>query len=498
MRCADGWEPRPTATLALGRRSNRTVCLPCPAGRAGVGGRCGACSAGQQPHRNRTTCALCALWPHGLANSTHSPAGVACVPCGPGTGPNAARDSCVACSQGRYSARGICEVCEAGYEPAGYPRLAATRCVSCVFGHRGSHSVGHGAAGCRVCPAGSAPLVNRTGCLACPRLGPQFWAPAAGDRCRVCGAGHEVGSSGGSACTPCSVGHVSNGSRCQPCAIVSTAAAYAPADAATCRMCRPGSQPSPDRGRCVPCALGRFSSDGTPCRVCGAGSEPDADAALLGAISCVPCNRTTFAAAVVGSYYCRHCPGGQQPAVGGSSCVPCPAGRAGLSGSCDRCGPGTRPDSSRQRCEQCATAAGVGTYSADGLACVACPAGRSATAGHTQCTICAPGYYSSGSSNTACAVCALGSEPNVIRFGVGATHCVPCLAGSTRLGGACDTCSAGSAPNALGAATGCTVCDVGLHSFDGANCSGAYYFAFVCCMCGDICAVSAVQCTNFS
>lgn len=443
--CDDGNEPV----------QNNTACKPCPSARAGVNGVCSPCAAGHQPSWNRTMCLPCAQW---YENNTYSVAGSECVPCESGKQPNVHRTNCEYCPAGKYSSVGICEVCDAGYEPVA--SLGSTGCQSCAF--VGAAFASTSGAQCSPCSPGSQPNANRTSCIQCSTLADNVFSPD-GASCDTCMPGYAVDSAR-LACTECSPGqHSSNGSSCESCAQYSLAS-YSTAAASHCWDCSPGSSPQADRSGCQDCQPGLYSADGTPCISCKPGHEPNENRT-----ECQQCNSTAISIPVFpgSGTTCQACPAGKQP-ENTTSCASCPAGTAGGSGSCLFCSPGKQPSPNKHQCELCSAVAGANTVSEDGVLCSPCSAGTAPNNVNTFCATCAPGFYSAEGA-LSCSVCDLGSEPNVILFGHGATHCVPCVAGASTLGGQCDTCPPGSEPNTAG--TGCTICTSGKYSADGSNCS---------------------------
>ena len=135
-----------------------------------------------------------------------------------------------------------------------------------------------------------------------------------------------------------------------------------------CISCSRGKEPDPSQSECRNCANGTYSDTGTVCEMCPAGTEPhsmigveEVEAgwedwaetdphSLIGAADCIVC---------VGGRYkeegwerCEQCEGGYQPTVNRTLCEECPAGRAGVNGTCELCPDGYRPNSLPQACTE--------------------------------------------------------------------------------------------------------------------------------------------------
>ena len=54
----------------------------------------------------------------------------------------------------------------------------------------------------------------------------------------------------------------------------------------TCKLCKPGEEPTPDLTRCESCEIGRYSWDGGDCILCAAGTQPND---IYKATECVEC-----------------------------------------------------------------------------------------------------------------------------------------------------------------------------------------------------------------
>ena len=178
----------------------------------------------------------------------------------------------------------------------------------------------------------------------------------------------------------------------------------------SCRICPPGSQPSPSQDSCVSCSPGKYSTIGF-CIDC-----PNGEVSESSAGGCWPCSP------------------GTEPAANQSACVQCDPGQFSTTGVCLMC------DAGRQS-------------TVDRISCESCPMGSFRAAGAAECEDCPDGYYARDSS--VCSLCPGGTQPRVDRG-----ECEDCPAGKISVGGAqCADCPDGQVPDASG--TACTFCTLG-------------------------------------
>ena len=177
-----------------------------------------SCPPGEAFNGDMTGCILCS----DQGPSFHSPLGVRCDMCPPGTMPSADRSVCNDCAPGSYSPAGICSACEslgANY----FSAAGSTRCSSCG--------------------AGTEPAADRGSCRTCDD---GFYSPYG--VCMACAPGKQSDSSR-SACEACG--------------------AYS-ADGMTCTSCPDGKEPILDRTACTDCPQGTLGNGGTCVAACAA------------------------------------------------------------------------------------------------------------------------------------------------------------------------------------------------------------------------------------
>ena len=491
---------------------------------------CSACPAGSNPNANRTVCLQCSDVGAGFYSATGSP----CQMCGVGKQPHTNLASCVDCGPGENSDGSVCTSCAAGSQPSG----DKGSCNPCQLSGASAYSAD--GVTCVNCVAGLEPNADRTGCLACVDLAsavndgvtdsllamlesscsneltnctavdhnctlelrsalsavvlPSTGADVllsvvacveasgidlytsrkgmyslAGAQCTDCGVGKQPASGYGS-CADCVAGEYSGGDRC--------------------RRCPPGTKPSNDKSRCVPCSLdgaSAYSSDGASCLSCPGGSEP-----LPDRTGCVLCADKAYmnplsAESTAGGPYtsatgasCTACGVGKQPNLQRVQCDDCGAGEFSVGDHCALCPAGAQPAADKGSCDSCKLD-GDNAYSTNGVACVTCPAGSQPSVNQTACVLCAdlawvnasgvattggPYYSATGAQ---CSMCADGMQPNAAR-----TACDSC---NTIVGGdpyfysadgvSCIRCEAGYEVNAR--RTACERC-IEQYSSDGRQC----------------------------
>ena len=218
--------------------------------------------------------------------------------------------------------------------------------------------------------------------------------------------------------------------------------------ASTCLACGAGSY-SEATGQsqpysCIPCAIGRYSAvtNATAkamCEQCPAGSI----SALPGASVCTQCTAGTYSDSLQVS--CTPCPIGMYGEVPGaanrtSGCSDCPGGAVTLvtgatgKGSCVSitCGPGEwyKPDANATTtlrshfCLNCEAG-----YSCTDNVRTICPAGSWSPGSVPQCSLCAPGKYSSSAGGTSVASC-LDCPSGTFQDAPGHSSCTSCASGS--------------------------------------------------------------------
>ena len=162
---------------------------------------------------------------------------------------------------------------------------------------------------------------------------------------------------------------------------------------------------------------------------------------LAGASSCTPCNA---------GYY--------QNQAGQSTCIACPSptiSTSSGSSSCTPCAAGTFYISASSSCSPCS----AGYFSPAGsLSCTACTAGYFSAGASGSCTACNAGYFSAGASSS-CSSCSAGYYSPAA-----SGSCTPCNAGyySPAVSGSCTPCNAGYF--SAGASSSCSSCSAGFFS----------------------------------
>lgn len=245
--------------------------LPCAPGTFGLEVECHSCAAGEHaPLAGMETCEKCE--PGRFSNVNGSSRCDLCLPgrmsakfgsvdcdvCLPGTfASNAGSALCVACPVGRLAnmseaaacdpcARGTfqdgtnpteCRLCPAGL----YSGLGADKCDACQAGTVTDHA---GAESCSLCPAGRLANLDRTQCTNCTA---GRFSSAGADllECQNCGAGRYTNKSESSECQICPAGTYQPGSRIAP---------------SSCLLCEPGRFSLPGADECDGCQAGTVAS----------------------------------------------------------------------------------------------------------------------------------------------------------------------------------------------------------------------------------------------
>ena len=130
--------------------ADAAICVPCPAGTAGVAGQCHQCAPGSEPNVIRSECVDCAA-------GRFSVAGEECLTCPTGMGADYLKAGCLSCPSGSVGLAGVCSECDSGSQPN------ATRgaCEECPVGRAGIEGK------CNECPPGTEVDMHRTACLDC-------------------------------------------------------------------------------------------------------------------------------------------------------------------------------------------------------------------------------------------------------------------------------------------------------------------------------------------
>jgi hypothetical protein len=432
----------PSGTYNPREGSNSSdACLPCEAGRVSAfsgSAQCSPCAAGTFS-LSSTTCRGCPL---GLASAAGSPACSACpagtafvseAQCSPCTAGNfsvsAANATCTPCAAGLFSAAGSA-TCSAEC-PAGSYAGASPYCLACPAGTQQPSLGATSVSVCADCAAGFFSAPGSPNCTACAV------SKVSGVRAAVCGAtcpdGTGVPSPSSSACLPCPVGTWAlSSASCKPCAAGKFAA-------------------TPGTAECSVCAAEQYSSEGaSACNysitTCPKGTSPTPPS------SCLPC---AAGKAALSGQLCVTCPAGMYSSTAGASvCSSCPAGRVSTTPgatSCSLCGEGL-------------------TSSGNGASCLGCPSGTTSSAGGA-CTRCPAGNFSvfeirSPQSPTLCKPC-LSTAP--FSTADGASCVAACLAGTRTLPpSSCIACLPGEGSEASSLA--CTACAAGKYSNGGTAC----------------------------
>lgn len=193
-------------------------CGICPAGTRLLQEVCVPCSAGQyQDKEGQLTCSDC------VADTYSAEGATMCQPCrnGSSTGKDSAASACHTCLPGfRWNtARQQCVICPSGTYSAGGLKQP-TACVSCALGK----VAGSGSGLCRTCREGHVPVLGNSTCAACTCPGCTAWkggVRVANGTC-VCPPGFYL-SSDGLQCLGCSLGSARRNDSaphsCQPCKI---------------------------------------------------------------------------------------------------------------------------------------------------------------------------------------------------------------------------------------------------------------------------------------
>ena len=222
------------------------------------------------------------------SSNEHSPEGVDCLACPPGTGPTADQSACQTCGPTEYSTIGLCLDCS----PGTVGTSTKTACTTCSMGtHRpASLSV------CQPCLPGTVPDDDATACVACLEAGT---VSSDGTTCEACPSGARPNANK-TACDPCPEGLAGVGG--------------------TCEICPAGTSSADNRVSCQSCPTGSVSQTGRPCMSCGPGTQPNLEESEC--VSCVLSGPRFFRAGLDdGRQSCSECPARQVPNAGLTGCV---------------------------------------------------------------------------------------------------------------------------------------------------------------------------------
>ncbi len=249
-----------------------SACINCQAGTISTPGTsvCTLCAAGQYSV-NTTACGPCTAGKY-TPNSGLS----TCLDCGVGLTSGPGASSCARCPTGRVLVNGVCTFCT----PGSVPDAASVTCVACT----GISFSADPSNPCTNCPPGFVPNTNRTACTACP-AGTSYQAVLG--TCVPCGVGLVSRDAGSTVCTACNPGFIPNAIKtgCVPCARGFQPGTGAQAD--ICTQCPAGKYANQaGLATCLDCSPGQYSdTQSSFCSDCPMGTF----ASLSGSAQCAPC-----------------------------------------------------------------------------------------------------------------------------------------------------------------------------------------------------------------
>jgi hypothetical protein len=291
------------------------------------------------------------------------------------------------------------------------------------------------------CPAGWAANVGEP-CTICPAG--RYSVPANTHKCAFCPTGRFGAAAGAIRCAACPVG------KFRPETTLSTSCPVCPhgrstvfaerTSASACRVLRCHEGHSLTRGKCKPCAIGRFN------------------------------NRVVEVFPPVWTVRCHACPAGKfQSLFKQAHCIACPVGQSARHqnhGPCEKCAPGKyrstavavcarckpgkyQPDAGQEACLACLVGQFEPTSGCKNFfqCCKACAKGMYARAGSKTCTSCERGRYQPNTSSAACVAC----QPGRYEDTIGCKSDFAC----------CKKCAAGQYAGGGGAAAVCPNCPLG-------------------------------------
>ena len=346
-------------------------CSPCQPNLASDDGfQCELCPPGRGPSVKQDACVQCEA---GLYSSH----GI-CIQCGRGKQPNPEQSACDNCLNGTYSDTGIrCEMCPAGTEPhsligsdedAGWEDWAETDphsligAADCILCHGGTYKPEGTLDSCMSTLVATVTTSDTTHCVLTAST--DYGAtPGACDEIAICEETAVISvEEDRVACGEVTGVDLDDSTACE---------AIATADDADTKACT--YTPAGAIARCAYVA-GTYSDGGTGDNVmdtvvsadtctstlvatvttrdtnlCTLTASPDYGA-TPGACEDVGVTATCEYIPVEYEEDCTECDGGYQPTTNHSLCEECPAGKAGVNGTCETCPDGYRPNALPQSC----------------------------------------------------------------------------------------------------------------------------------------------------
>ena len=338
---------------------------------------------------------------------------------------------CNDCPEGAYCTDGKKNLCPKGKYGQFSNTSDPNTCKDC---DAGTYNNIEGSS-CIPCEAGS--YQDKSGSSSCIKCNPGYYQWKTGSKsCIGCGSGTYQPNSGGTTCIPCNLGSYSMGgeSQCHLCPV----GTYGVKDLnARCLDCGPGTYTSVEGSTvCAKCPLGTYktNSSNSPCTGCGPGTytstegstictncpagsytpnigsnfcpqcEPGSYSSTEGSTICTKCPAGTYNSNYGSNNIlsCLKCPVGTYSPTGSSSCLPCPIGKYNVIEGAAICK--NSPDGSSNNVESQTSSASCikcnpGYYSNNGMQCTICAPGTfSSSEGSSSCTNAPPGYYTPGGS----------------------------------------------------------------------------------------------------
>jgi alpha-tubulin suppressor-like RCC1 family protein len=362
-----------------------TSCSPCLAGSyADIPGlqQCLDCPEGSyQSNEGASSCELCPLG----SSSSERGSTVGCSGCIRGKYSNVlGMTACLECQVGSFSTGNAsnCSLCQPGLY------AAQNQSVQCFLCEIGTFSSTAGASICESCSPGFAAASGSASCNRCKR---SFWSDGSMDACVPCPGGFNTTLEGSKSQSDC------------------------------LKICRPGQFGSLGLSQaydqhCVECERGKFSSRSysSSCDSC----EPGSYAPATGMQACLLCAPGTFAS-IYGSQLCSECGNGEYTqSEGATQCSLCPGGKymdENKATACKVCGFGAYSAAGASACQTCpaltSTALSTSTSVDD---CIPfCEPGfygveNGVASSSYPCQKCGPGTFNNFSKQSACFLCPRG------------------------------------------------------------------------------------------